>query len=89
MEPDDKRKAMIQKGFDTVATGYDHPSLPFFPETAKRMIKHLQLSHDQSLLDITASRAKAQTIALLISKMSGSSFVIQQIKCFRAELYAC
>ena len=29
------RKKMIQQGFDTVAEGYDHPSLSFFPETAK------------------------------------------------------
>ena len=26
------RKAVIRKGFDTVAQGYDHPSLSFFPE---------------------------------------------------------
>ena len=30
------RKAMIQQGFDTVAEGYDHPSLSFFPEIHAR-----------------------------------------------------
>ena len=30
------RKKMIQQGFDTVAEGYDHPSLSFFPETHDR-----------------------------------------------------
>ena len=30
------RKQIIQKGFDTVAIGYDHPSLSFFPETHAR-----------------------------------------------------
>jgi len=35
-------KNMIQQGFDTVAAGYDHPSLAFFPETARRLVEHLQ-----------------------------------------------
>ena len=86
MELDDKRKAMIQKGFDTVATGYDHPSLPFFPETAKRMIKHLQLSHDQNLLDVcTGTGVVALTAAekLIRGKVTGidlSSGMLQQAK---------
>ena len=50
--PDTDRKAMIQKGFDTVAPGYDHPSLSFFPETAKRLVEYLNLLPDQHLLDI-------------------------------------
>ncbi len=41
------RKAMIRKGFDTVAPGYDHPSLSFFPETAKPLIEHLDLQPHQ------------------------------------------
>lgn len=43
---------MIQQGFDTVAAGYDHPSLSFFPETARRLINHLQLHPEQHLLDV-------------------------------------
>lgn len=46
------RKQMIQQAFDTVATGYDHPSLSFFPETAKRIIQHLDLNDDANLLDV-------------------------------------
>jgi ubiquinone/menaquinone biosynthesis C-methylase UbiE len=46
------RKKMIQQGFDTVAAGYDHPSLSFFPETARRLIEHLKLDADQHLLDV-------------------------------------
>jgi len=46
------RKKMIQQGFDTVATGYDHPALSFFPETAKRLIEHLQLRPTDNLLDV-------------------------------------
>ena len=45
-------KKMIQKGFDTVAGGYDHPSMPFFPETARRIVEHLNLNPDQQLLDV-------------------------------------
>jgi len=52
MNVNDERKKMIQKGFDTVAQGYDHPSLSFFPETAKRMISHLELLPEQQLLDV-------------------------------------
>lgn len=45
-------KDTIQRGFDTVAQGYDHPSLYFFPETAKRMVEHLKLQADNTLLDV-------------------------------------
>jgi ubiquinone/menaquinone biosynthesis C-methylase UbiE len=53
------RKKMIQQGFDTVAPGYDHPSLSFFPETSsfftetsKRLVEHLQLNPTDHLLDV-------------------------------------
>ncbi len=45
-------KQIIQSGFDTVAQGYDHPSLPFFPQTASRLVGHLQLKPEQTLLDV-------------------------------------
>ena len=45
-------KQLIQKGFDTVAPGYDHDALAFFPETARRMIEHLELQPGQTLLDV-------------------------------------
>ncbi len=37
------KKSELEKTFDAVAQGYDHPALSFFPETAKRMVEHLQL----------------------------------------------
>lgn len=49
---DDSRKQMIQQAFDTVAKGYDHPSMAFFPETATRMLNHLNLPNDVNLLDV-------------------------------------
>ncbi len=52
MPSNNDRKKMIQKGFDTVASGYDHPSLFFFPETAKRLVDHLQLKPTDNFLDI-------------------------------------
>ena len=50
---------MIQKGFDTVAAGYDHPSLSFFPETAKRLVDHLQLNPTDHLLDVCTGTGEA------------------------------
>lgn len=46
------RKTMIRQSFDTVAMGYDHPSLSFFPETAKRLVKRLELENTARLLDV-------------------------------------
>jgi ubiquinone/menaquinone biosynthesis C-methylase UbiE len=58
------RKKMIRNGFDTVAAGYDHPSLAFFPETAKRLVAHLDLKPHQHLLDVcTGTGAVALTAA--------------------------
>jgi len=85
-DSDNKRKAMIQNGFDTVASGYDHPSLSFFPETAKRLVKHLDLKPDQHLLDVcTGTGCVALTAAEKLSagKVIGidlSSGMLQQAK---------
>lgn len=80
------RKQMIQKGFDTVAAGYDHPSLSFFPETAKRLVEHLQLNPTDNLLDVcTGTGCVALTAAekLTQGKVTGidlSSGMLQQAK---------
>lgn len=82
----DQRKAMIQNGFDTVASGYDHPSLSFFPETAKRLVEHLQLNPTDNLLDVcTGTGVVALTAAekLTQGKVTGidlSSGMLQQAK---------
>lgn len=52
MPTNNDRKKMIQQGFDTVSSGYDHPALSFFPETAKRLVEHLQLNSTDNLLDV-------------------------------------
>lgn len=80
------RKQMIQQGFDTVAQGYDHPSLSFFPETAKRMVAHLELQPHQQLLDVcTGTGVAALTAAEKLNngKVTGidlSSGMLQQAK---------
>jgi len=85
------RKQMIQKGFDTVAAGYDHPSLSFFPETAKRLVEHLQLNPTDQLLDVcTGTGCVALTAAEKLSqgKVTGidlSSGMLQQAKNKAAE----
>lgn len=52
MNKSENYKQFIQNGFDTVARGYDHPSLFFFPETAKRIVGHLNLRPHYKLLDV-------------------------------------
>lgn len=47
-----QRKQMIQTAFDTVAEGYDHPSLPFFRQTAQRICKHLSPEPNARWLDV-------------------------------------
>ena len=85
------RKKMIQQGFDTVAAGYDHPSLSFFPETAKRLVEHLQLNPTDNLLDVcTGTGCVALTAAekLTQGKVTGidlSSGMLQQAKNKAAE----
>jgi len=79
-------KKIIQKGFDTVAQGYDHPSLAFFPQTAKCMMQHLNLKTDQQLLDVctgTGVVALAAAELLTEGKVTGidlSSGMLQQAK---------
>jgi ubiquinone/menaquinone biosynthesis C-methylase UbiE len=69
MQNTNERKKMIQQGFDTVAAGYDHPSLSFFPETAKRLVEHLELEPYQHLLDVcTGTGVVALTAAEKLTK---------------------
>ncbi len=86
MQNSNDRKQMIQQGFDTVAAGYDHPSLSFFPETAKRLVEHLQLNSTDHLLDVcTGTGCVALTAAEKLSqgKVTGidlSSGMLQQAR---------
>jgi ubiquinone/menaquinone biosynthesis C-methylase UbiE len=80
------RKKMIQQGFDTVAAGYDHPSLSFFPETAKRLIDHLRLRPTDKLLDVctgtgcVALRAAERLSEGQVTGIDLSSGMLQQAK---------
>ncbi len=66
---DQDRKKMIQNGFDSVAQGYDHPALSFFPETAKRMAGFLDLQPQQQLLDVcTGTGVVALTAAEILTQ---------------------
>ena len=47
-----EHKQRIESAFNTAAMGYDHPAADFFPETARRMVDHLQLNANDSLLDV-------------------------------------
>lgn len=84
--PETDRKIMIQQGFDTVAAGYDHPALSFFPETAKRLIAHLQLKPDEKLLDVctgtgcVALRAAEKLADGTVTGIDLSSGMLQQAK---------
>jgi ubiquinone/menaquinone biosynthesis C-methylase UbiE len=91
MQPNTDHKKRIQQGFDTVAAGYDHPSLSFFPETAKRLVEHLELEPHQHLLDVcTGTGVVALTAAekLTRGKVTGidlSTGMLQQAKNKAAE----
>jgi ubiquinone/menaquinone biosynthesis C-methylase UbiE len=84
MQDSDEHKKRIQQGFDTVAAGYDHPSMPFFPETARRLVEHLALEPHQHLIDVctgTGAVALAAAEKLTRGKVTGidlSSGMLQQ-----------
>jgi len=68
---EDDTKKIIQQGFDTVASGYDHPALAFFPQTAKSMMSFLQLQPDDNLLDVcTGTGVVALAAAPLLAQGS-------------------
>lgn len=80
------RKQMIKQAFDTVATGYDHPSLPWFPETASRMLKTLQPALGAKILDVctgtgaVALEAAEQFAACRITGIDLSPGMLQQAR---------
>jgi len=50
----DTHKQAIQRTFDIVACGYDHPAMRCFPQMAEKMIAELVLDTSSHLLDVCA-----------------------------------
>lgn len=80
----DKKK--LQETFNTVATGYDHPALSFFPETAKRMVEYLAIGKGTKLLDVctgtgvVALEAASQAPEVNVTGIDLSSGMLAQAK---------
>lgn len=66
------RKLMIKQAFDTVAAGYDHPSLPWFPATAQHFLACLQLKPDAKVLDVCTGTG---VVAIRVAEQFPSSRV--------------
>jgi ubiquinone/menaquinone biosynthesis C-methylase UbiE len=56
---DANRKALFIKTFDTVASGYDHPALPFFVESVPILMDALDLAGDETILDAATGTGNA------------------------------
>lgn len=84
---DEARKQAIRNTFDTVATGYDHPAMAFFPQTAERMIAELALDPSSHLLDVCAGTGVVSLRAgerLTSGKVTGidlSNGMLEQARC--------
>lgn len=55
----EERKAMLKQTFDTVAQGYDNPSLRFFLQSAKQMISLLDLRGNEIVLEVATGTGHA------------------------------
>lgn len=64
-------KAFIKKTFNGVAGGYDHPAMRFFPKSAEYFISCLNLSGDETVLDVATGTGWV-ALALARQLTSGS-----------------
>jgi ubiquinone/menaquinone biosynthesis C-methylase UbiE len=53
------RKALFIKTFDTVASGYDHPAIPFFVQSVPVLMDALDLAGDETILDAATGTGNA------------------------------
>lgn len=78
------KKQNLQHTFDSVAQGYDHPALSFFPETAKRLVEHLETEQTVKMLDVctgtgvVALRAASQIPQATITGIDLSPGMLEQ-----------
>lgn len=57
----EKRRQFVEKTFDTVAEGYDHPSLSWFDKTADAINQVADIQPGESVLDIACGTGKVTT----------------------------
>lgn len=58
-------KEFFKSTFNTVAGGYDHPAMSFFPESAKHISSYLNLTGNEQVLDVATGTG---CVALNIAK---------------------
>lgn len=72
-----ERKELFRNTFNTVADGYDHSAMRFFPDSAEQISSYLNLKGDEHVLDVaTGTGEAALTIArnLLDGHVTGIDF---------------
>lgn len=74
-----KAQAAIRETFDTVAAGYDNPSLRFFQDSARRMADYFDPGQSLQILDVaTGTGNAALTLArhLPLARVTGVDFSV-------------
>jgi len=80
---DERKKQIIRETFDTVSSGYDHPALRFFTNSAEFLAKNLGLRGDEHVLDVacgTGNAAFALAPLLPNGRVTGIDFSSQMLE---------
>ncbi len=59
---DDASDTIIKDTFDAIASGYDRPSLRFFPAAAAHLVDRLALRGDEQVLDVACGTGHASVL---------------------------